>query len=316
MIHVPVLLHETVDGLALHPDARVIDGTLGAGGHSEGILEATGPNGRLLGIDRDEEAIIRTRQRLARFGERVTLRQGSFGELGAIAHELGFTSVQGVVLDLGISSDQLDAADRGFSFQVEGPLDMRMHANDPLTAGEIVNEWSQEQIADLIYQYAEEPRSRRIARAIVAARPLRTTTELAEVVAQALGGRKGHRIHPATQVFQALRIAVNDELGALKAALPQIVSLLAPGGRVAIIAFHSLEDRAVKRFFQQEARDCICDTLPGYTSSRAPQPCQCGHLATLRIVTRRPVQPSEAEVARNARSRSAKLRIAERLPAR
>ncbi len=316
MIHVPVLLHETVDGLALRPDAWVIDGTLGAGGHSEAILEATGPNGRLLGIDKDKEAIIRARQRLARFGERVTLRQGSFGELGAIAHELGLSGVQGVMLDLGISSDQLDAADRGFSFQVEGPLDMRMDVSHPLTAGEIVNQWSQEQIADLIYEYAEEPRSRRIARAIVAARPLRTTTELAEVVAQALGGRKGQRIHPATQVFQALRIAVNDELGALKSALPQIVSLLAPGGRVAIIAFHSLEDRLVKRFFQQEARDCICDTFPGYTSSRVPQPCRCGHLATLRIVTRRPIQPGEGEIARNARSRSAKLRIAERLPAR
>ncbi len=316
MIHVPVLLHETVDGLALQPDAWVIDGTLGAAGHSEAILEAIGPNGRLLGIDRDEGAIVRARQRLARFGERVTLRQGNFSELGAIAHELGFTGVQGVMLDLGMSSDQLDATDRGFSFQIEGPLDMRMDVSHPLTAGEIVNQWSQDQIADLIYEYAEEPRSRRIARAIVAARPLRTTTELAEVVAQALGGRKGQRIHPATQVFQALRIAVNDELGALKAALPQIVSLLAPGGRVAIIAFHSLEDRLVKRFFQQEARDCICDTLPGYISSRAPQPCRCGHLATLKIVTRRPVQPGEAEIARNARSRSAKLRIAERLPAR
>lgn len=316
MIHVPVLLQETVAGLALQPDAWVIDGTLGAGGHSEAILEAIGPNGRLLGIDRDNEAIARAQQRLARFGERVTLRQGSFGELRAIAHEVGFAGVQGVVLDLGISSDQLNVADRGFSFQIEGPLDMRMDVSHPLTADEIVNQWSQEQIADLIYQYAEEPRSRRIARAIVGARPLHTTTQLAEVVAQALGGRKGQRIHPATQVFQALRIAVNDELGALKAVLPQIVSLLAPGGRVAIIAFHSLEDRLVKQFFQREARDCICDTLPGYTGARAPQPCQCGHLAALRIVTRRPVQPSEAEISRNSRSRSAKLRIAERLQAR
>ena len=230
--------------------------------------------------------------------------------------ELGFVGVQGVLLDLGISSDQLDSADRGFSFQVEGPLDMRMDPSHPLTAGEIVNEWPQDRIADLIYQYADEPRSRRIARAIVAARPLRTTTQLAEVVAQALGGRKGQRIHPATQVFQALRIAVNNELGALEAALPQIVDLLAPGGRVAIIAFHSLEDRSVKRFFQREARDCICDMQPGYVRSRVPLPCQCGHRATLKIVTPRPVQPSEAEIARNPRSRSAKLRIAERLSAR
>jgi 16S rRNA (cytosine1402-N4)-methyltransferase len=315
MTHVPVLLHETVDGLALQPDANAIDGTLGAGGHSEAILEATSPSGRLLGLDRDREAIARAQQRLARFGERVSLRHGSFSELGAIARELGFVGVQGVLLDLGISSDQLDSADRGFSFQVEGPLDMRMDPSHPLTAGEIVNEWPQDRIADLIYQYADEPRSRRIARAIVAARPLRTTTQLAEVVAQALGGRKGQRIHPATQVFQALRIAVNNEVGALEAALPQIVDLLAPGGRVAIIAFHSLEDRSVKRFFQREARDCICDMQPGYVRSRVPQPCQCGHRATLKIVTPRPVQPGEAEIARNARSRSSKLRIAERLSA-
>ncbi len=315
MTHVPVLLHEAMDGLALRPDAWVIDGTLGAGGHSEAILEAIGPSGRLLGLDRDKEAIARAGQRLARFGERVTLRHGSFGELGDIAHELGFVGVQGVLLDLGISSDQLDAADRGFSFQVEGPLDMRMDPSYPLTADKIVNEWSQDQIADLIYRYADEPRSRRIARAIVAARPLRTTTQLAEVVARVLGGRKGQRIHPATQVFQALRIAVNDELGALEAALPQIVALLAPGGRVAIIAFHSIEDRTVKQFFQREARDCICDTLPGYVGSRMSQPCRCGHRATLKIVTRRPIQPGEAEIARNLRSRSAKLRIAERLPA-
>ncbi len=316
MTHVPVLLHETVDGLGLQPGAWVIDGTLGAGGHSEAILEATSPDGRLLGLDRDREAIARTQRRLTSFGGRVTLRHGSFGEIGAIAHEAGFVGVQGVLLDLGISSDQLGSADRGFSFQVEGPLDMRMDSSHPLTADEIVNEWSQDQIADAIYQYADEPRSRRIARAIVAARPLRTTTQLAEVVARALGGHKGQRIHPATQVFQALRIAVNDELGALEAVLPQVVTLLAPGGRMAIIAFHSLEDRLVKQFFQREARDCICDTLPGYVRSRVPQPCRCGHRATLRIVTRRPVQPTAAEIDRNARSRSAKLRIAERLAER
>jgi 16S rRNA (cytosine1402-N4)-methyltransferase len=316
MTHVPVLLHETVNGLALWSGAWVIDGTLGAGGHSEAILEVTNPDGRLLGLDRDREALSRAEERLARFGARVVLHHGSFSNMSAVAHEAGFVSVGGVLLDLGISSDQLDAAARGFSFQVEGPLDMRMDSGCPLTADEIVNEWSQEQIAEVIYRYADEPRSRRIARSIVAARPLRTTTELADVVARALGGHRGQRIHPATQVFQALRIAVNDELGALEAVLPQIVSLLAPGGRAAIIAFHSLEDRLVKRFFLREARDCICDTLPGYVRSRVPQPCRCGHQATLRIVTHKPIQPSEAEVARNTRSRSARLRIAERVPER
>lgn len=313
MTHIPVLLHETVDGLALRPGARVIDGTLGAGGHSEAILEATTPDGRLLSLDRDPGALSRADERLARFGVRVVLRHSSFGDMAAIAHEAGFVGVQGILLDLGISSDQLDDAARGFSFQAEGPLDMRMDPNHPLTADEIVNEWSQGQIADVIYRYADEPRSRRIARAIIAARPLRTTTDLADAVTRALGGHKGQRIHPATQVFQALRIAVNDELGVLEAVLPQIVSLLAPGGRVAIIAFHSLEDRLVKQFLQREARDCICDTLPGYARSRVPQPCRCGHQATVRIITRKPIQPSEAEITRNARSRSAKLRIAERL---
>ena len=176
-----------------------------------------------------------------------------------------------------------------------------MDPGQPLTAAEIVNEWSQDELADIIYKYAEEPRSRRVARAIVAARPLHTTTQLAEVVARSLGSPQGRRsrTHPATEVFQALRIAVNDELGALEDVLPQAVELLAPAGRVAVITFHSLEDRVVKQFFQREARDCICDTLPGYVRSKVPQPCVCGHKATVRIVTRKPIQPGEAEIAAN-----------------
>jgi 16S rRNA (cytosine1402-N4)-methyltransferase len=202
----------------------------------------------------------------------------------------------------------LAEARRGFSFLNEGPLDMRMDPAAPLTAGEIVNEWPQEHIANIIYQFGEEIHSRRIARAIVESRPLNTTGELAEVVARALGGhRPGQRIHPATRTFQALRIAVNDELKALAATLPQIVDLLAPGGRFAVITFHSLEDRIVKQFIQRETRDCICPPeLPV---------CQCDHHATLRAVTRKPIQPAEAEMASNTRSRSAKLRVAERLEA-
>jgi len=267
----------------------------------------------LLGIDQDEAAVRLGRERLAGFAERVVLSHGSFRDMAVLAGEAGFGGVDAIMLDLGISSTQLDAPERGFSFMASGPLDMRMDRQGPISAAEIVNDWSQEALADVIYTYGEEPRSRRIARAIVAARPLTTTTELAEVVSRALGGQRGQRTHPATQVFQALRIAVNDELGALEDVLPQTVDLLAPGGRVAIITFHSLEDRLVKQFFQREERDCICDTLPGHVRTRLPQPCLCGHKATLKVITRKPIRPGDAEVAGNVRSRSAKLRIAERL---
>ena len=251
--------------------------------------------------------------RLAGFGARVVFRRGSFRNLAALAADVGFAEVDAILLDIGVSSFQLDEPERGFSFQADGPLDMRMDPGGALTAAEIVNEWPQDEIANIIYKYAEEGRSRRVARDIVTARPLQSTTQLAEVVARSLGGHKGQRIHPATQVFQALRIAVNDELGALEAALPQAIDLLAPNGRVAVISFHSLEDRIVKQFFQKEARDCICDTLPGYVRSRAPQPCRCGHKATIKIITRKPVQASERETKENTRSRSARLRIAEKL---
>lgn len=313
MAHIPVLLKETVAGLALRPGATAIDGTLGGAGHAEAILRATSPDGRLLGIDQDPAALARATERLAGFGERFVARWGSFRNIAALAADVGFARADAILLDIGISSFQLDEPERGFSFQAEGPLDMRMDPHAALTAADIVNEWPQDDIANIIYKYAEEGRSRRIARDIVAARPLRTTTELAEVVARSLGGHKGQRVHPATKVFQALRIAVNDELGALEAALPQAVELLAPGGRLAVISFHSLEDRIVKQFMQREARDCICDTLPGYVRSRVPQPCRCGHKATVNIITRKPVQASEAEVRENPRSRSARLRIAERL---
>jgi 16S rRNA (cytosine1402-N4)-methyltransferase len=305
MVHVPVLLAQALTGLALTPNAACIDGTLGGAGHAEAILERTAPAGRLLGLDADPAAIQRGQARLARFGERVALAQTSFRRLAAAAAEHGFTAVNAIVLDLGLSSFQLAEAERGFSFQVAGPLDMRMDPTSSLTAAEIVNEWPQDALADVIYRLGEEPRSRRIARAIVANRPLHTTVELAEVVSRAVGGQRGERIHPATRVFMGLRIQVNDELAALEAVLPQAVALLAPEGRLAIITFHSLEDRIVKQFMQREARDCLCPAdLPL---------CRCGHTATLRIITRKPIQPEPAEIASNPRSRSAKLRIAERL---
>jgi 16S rRNA (cytosine1402-N4)-methyltransferase len=293
-------------GLALQPNLDSIDGTLGGGGHAEAMLQATGPTGRLLGLDLDPAAIRRGVERLAPFGKRVVLQQGSFQEMAHFAAQHGFAGLGAILLDLGLSSYELADDARGFSFQVAGPLDMRFDPTGDLTADEIVNTWTVEEIADVIYRYGEEPRSRRIARAIVAARPIYTSVELAAVIARSLGGSQGRRVHPATRIFQALRITVNDELTALEVTLPQIVNLLRPGGRCAIITFHSLEDRIVKRFFQREAQDCLCP--PGLPT------CVCGHQATLKIVTRKPIQPSETEISQNPRSRSAKLRIAERLP--
>ncbi len=313
MEHVSVLLAETLEGLAPRSNATCVDGTLGGAGHAEALLEATGPAGRLLGLDADPAAIERGQARLARFGDRAILRQANFGQIAEVARDAGFAAVDAVLLDLGLSSYQLGEAERGFSFQSIGPLDMRMDPGLSLTADEIVNTWSQDELADVIYRYGEEPRSRRVARAIVDARPLHTTVALAEVISRALGGQRGQRIHPATRIFQALRIAVNDELGVLERTLPDLVALLAPGGRLAIITFHSLEDRIVKQFVQRETRDCICDLSPRLMRTAGATACQCGHHATLRAVTRKPIQPSEAEIKLNTRSRSAKLRIAERL---
>jgi 16S rRNA (cytosine1402-N4)-methyltransferase len=306
MEHTPVLLTQTIDGLTLGLGAICIDATLGGGGHAEAILSAIGPQGRLLGLDADPDALARVQNRLSRFAGQTALVQANFRDIAAVATAKGFPRVNAILMDLGVSSYQLWEAERGFSFTAPGPLDMRMDPNIELTAEEIVNTWPQDELADVIYRYGEEPRSRRIARAIVAARPLHTTAELAEVIAKAAGGgRDRSRIHPATRSFQALRIAVNDELGALESALPQTLALLAPGGRLAVITFHSLEDRPVKQFMQREARDCLCPPdLPA---------CRCGHKAQLRIMTRKPIQPDEAEIAANPRSRSAKLRIAERL---
>ena len=305
--HRPVMLNEVVAGLALRPGADVIDGTLGGGGHAAALLAAIAPGGRLLGLDADPAAIARCRHRLAAaIAEgRACLVQANFRDLARVANAAGFAAVDGIVLDLGLSSLQLADRTRGFSFQAAGPLDMRFDPSQETRAADLVNRLSEDELADLIYAYGEEPRSRRIARAIVQARPLKDSAELAAVIMHAMG-RGRQRIHPATRTFQALRIAVNDELEALRAALPQAVHLLRPGGRLAVISFHSLEDRIVKQFLQQEARDCICPP-------RVPR-CVCGHRATVRLVTRRPLQPAMEEVIANPRSRSAKLRIAERLP--
>lgn len=305
-LHVPVLYQEVMTGLCPGPGQDLIDGTVGLGGHARGLLQRTAPDGRLLGIDRDPEALSLAQEGLAEFGGRAVLCQGEFRHLAALAREAGFGAVSGILLDLGVSSLQLDRPERGFSFQEDGPLDMRMSPQSELSAAEIVNTWPADALADLIFQYGEERHSRRVARAIVAARPLHTTLELARVVAGAVRGRSGG-IHPATRTFQALRIAVNGELDSLEAVLPQAVALLEPGGRLAVISFHSLEDRIVKQFMVRESKDCVCPP-------RVPV-CVCGHVATLRPVTKKPLQASPEEVARNPRSRSARLRIAERIRA-
>jgi len=305
--HAPVLLAEVLAALAPRPKGRYLDGTLGGGGHAEAILAASAPDGRLLGLDRDPAALDRARARLAPFGARAVCVHARFGALGAVAAAHGFSPLDGVLLDLGISSDQLDDPTRGLSFQRDGPLDMRLDPGEDVTAADLVNTLPERDLADLIYRFGEERRSRRVARAIVAARPIATTGGLAEVVARAVGGGRAARIHPATRTFQALRIAVNGELDELAAALPQAIAHLAPGGRLAVISFHSLEDRIVKHALRDAARDCVCP--PGLPE------CRCAHRAEMRLITRRPMEPSNAEAAQNPRARSAKLRVAEKLAA-
>ncbi|HEX2981712.1 MAG TPA: 16S rRNA (cytosine(1402)-N(4))-methyltransferase RsmH, partial [Anaerolineaceae bacterium] len=280
-------------------------GTLGAGGHAWGILQASSPEGRLLGLDLDPVALELARKRLAEFGERATLKQASYITLREQLAELGWPSVQGIVLDLGVSSMQIDTAERGFSFQAEGPLDMRFSPENPVTAADLVNRLPEAELAQIIWEYGEERMSRRIARAIVQARPIETTRQLAETIARAARGERGGRIHPATRTFQALRIAVNQELKVIEGVLPQAVDALDPGGRLAVISFHSLEDRIVKQFFRRESRDCICPP---------EQPiCTCGHKASITEVTRHPIEAAEPEIAQNPRARSARLRVAEKL---
>jgi 16S rRNA (cytosine1402-N4)-methyltransferase len=301
--HIPVLYQEVLRGLQIKPGGRYIDGTLGGGGHAKGILEESSPAGRLLGIDSDPAAIATTAERLAEYGPRVTLVHASFAQLAEIASQYGFCPADGILLDLGLSSLQLASGERGFSFQIDGPLDMRFNPRQGRPASELVNGLSVSELADIFRRYGEERRAQRIAKAIVAARPVRTTHQLAEVVVKAVG-RRG-RIHPATRVFQALRIAVNDELLALSQVLPQGGGLLVPRGRLIVISYHSLEDRLVKQFYRQESQDCICPP-------EVPV-CCCQHRATLEIVTRKPIIPSEQELEDNPRCRSARLRIAARL---
>ncbi len=303
--HVSVLKNEVLDYLNLHPNDKVIDCTIGAGGHAFAILEKIAPHGELLGLDLDSTALEIASQRLSPFQSRFRFRKGNFDQVDEFAKAEGFASATGILADLGVSSMQLDTPERGFSFNKDAPLDMRMGEDAPYSAEEIINAWSEHDIADIIYRYGEERKSRRIARAIVNARPIHRTLELAEIVSKAVGGRRGKKTHPATKTFQAIRIAANDELGAIERFLPQAVNLLAPGGRLAIISFHSLEDRIVKQFFKLESSNCICPP-------RQPI-CTCNHHASISIVNRKPIIATDEEQSQNPRARSAKLRVVERL---
>ena len=303
--HIPVLLAEVLEGLALRAGGSYIDCTVGGAGHATAILQASAPTGRLLGLDRDPAAAARAARRLAQFGERARVLPSSYSRLPEVAQAEGFFPADGILFDLGYSSFQIDDPERGFAFRFDGPLDMRYNpAGTAPTAADLINQLSEKELVDILWRYGEERQSRRIAQALVRARPLSTTGELAAVVSDAVGGRKG-RLHPATRTFQAFRIAVNQELELLSAVLPAARDILRPGGRLVVIAFHSLEDRIVKQFFKREAEDCLCPPeIPV---------CRCEHQASLRLIGPQPVQASVAEVAENSRSRSAKLRIAEKL---
>ncbi|MBL8618313.1 MAG: 16S rRNA (cytosine(1402)-N(4))-methyltransferase RsmH [Deltaproteobacteria bacterium] len=299
-VHAPVMLEATLRLLDPQPGGRFLDGTLGGGGHSAALLEAVGPTGLVVSLDRDPHALAAAGQRLAPFGAASLRLRGRFSDMVALAGAHG--PFDGVLLDIGTSSPQLDHAARGFSFQHDGPLDMRMDPDGGESAAELIDRLDEEALADIIFRYGEEPRSRRIARALVAGRPWSRTAALAEAVAKA-SGWQGSRTHPATKTFQALRIAVNDELGELERALPAAISLLRPGGRLALISFHSLEDRIVKGFFRDGA--AIGTARDAYGQPLSPP--------TLRLLTRRPLDGAEEDPS-NPRARSARLRVAERLP--
>jgi 16S rRNA (cytosine1402-N4)-methyltransferase len=289
-MHVPVLLQEALEFLDVRPDGIYIDATLGGGGHAEAVLQRL-RNGKLLGIDRDAAALAAARERLQGFGEKLIAMHGNFAAIDDLHAASGLPPADGLLADLGVSSLQLEDASRGFSLDRPGPLDMRMDRTSGTTATQLVNHLPERDLADLIFKYGEERHSRRIARALVKARPYRTTTELAQVVTRAIPSRAGlHHLHPATRTFLALRLAVNQELENLEVFLSKVLLVLRPGGRLVILSFHSLEDRLVKRAFQSWQRE-----------SRA------------RILTRKVVRPTEKEVAANPRARSAKLRAAEKI---
>ena len=310
--HLPVLVDEVLASLAVAPGSSIADCTVGGGGHAERLLEASSPDGRLLGLDADRAAILETQLVLAQYGDRVVLRQANFEEIYDVANEAGFVPLDAVLFDLGLSSYQLADPQRGFSFAADAPPDMRFDEDRGLSALDLIDRSSQRELAGILATFGEERRAGRIAKAILAARSegrLVTASDLAAVVAAAApsrpGGADAGRIHPATRTFQALRVAVNREVEVLSAGLAGALAALGPTGRMAVISYHSLEDRIVKRFIARESRDCIEDPKPPV--------CTCGHRAQLRPITKGVITPGTDEVRRNRRARSAKLRVAEKL---
>ncbi len=306
--HKPVLLEECLDALAIRPDGVYVDGTLGRAGHSSEIVRRLTAGGRLIALDRDETALAAARERLVEHMDRVTLVHSNFSRLGEVLDELGVAAADGMLFDLGVSSPQLDDASRGFSYKQDAPLDMRMDAAAPLTARELVNTASYEELRRILFEYGEERYAPQIAKAVCAAReqkPIETTLELAELIRGAMPAKAlREKQHPAKRSFQALRIAVNDELGELEPMLSAAAAHLRPGGRLAVITFHSLEDRIVKQKLKDLATGCVCP--PEFPV------CVCGRTPEMTLVTRKPIVAGEAELAENPRARSAKLRVAEK----
>ena len=307
--HKSVLLQECIDALNIRPDGIYLDGTLGGAGHSSQIARRLTEGGRLIGVDRDRTALAAAKERLAPYADRVTLVHSNFAEIDAILDSLGIPAVDGMLFDLGVSSPQLDDASRGFSYMADAPLDMRMDKDDVLTAGEVVNTWPQGELRRILYDYGEERYAPQIAAAICRARekaPVETTLELVDIIRSAMPAQAlREKQHPAKRSFQAIRIAVNDELGAVSRMMQAAVGRLNPGGRLAVITFHSLEDRIVKSEMQQAARGCTCP--PEFPV------CVCGKKPLVKLVTRKPIVSGPAEMEENPRARSAKLRVAEKL---
>jgi len=307
--HVTVLLKETVDGLAIKPDGIYVDGTLGGGGHSEIICQALSPDGLLIGIDQDEEALKAAKERLADYGDRTQFVHNNFSNIKDVVKELGLDGIDGMIMDLGVSSYQLDEAERGFSYMNPGKLDMRMDRTQEFSAYDVVNTYSSSELNRIIKDYGEERWAKRVVEFILDARsekPIETTEELVTIIKKAIpAGARKDGPHPAKRTFQAIRIEVNNELGILTETVKNICSVLNPGGRISIITFHSLEDRIIKNAFRDLSKACVCPPeLPV---------CMCNTVPLLKVITRKPILPSDKEIEVNPRARSAKLRVAERV---